>query len=48
MLKPMRTVEMEETPGAGRFVERAVGERNEMRVPGTDVEIGGVSPVLEP
>jgi transposase len=30
MLEPMLTVEMEETPGAGRFVERAVGERKEM------------------
>jgi hypothetical protein len=30
MLEPMRTVETEETPGAGRFVERPVGERNEM------------------
>ena len=30
MLEPMRTVEMEETPGAERFVEGAVGEQNEM------------------
>ena len=30
MLEPMRTVETEETPGAGRFVERPVAERNEM------------------
>ena len=30
MLEPMQTVETKETPGAERFVERAVGERNEM------------------
>jgi transposase len=30
MLEPMQSVETEETPGAGRFVEGAEGERNEM------------------
>jgi transposase len=30
MLEPMQAVEPEETPGAGRFVEGAEGERNEM------------------
>jgi transposase len=30
MLEPMQAVEMEGTPGAERFVELAVGERNEM------------------
>ena len=39
MLEPMRTVEMEETPGTGRFVERDVGERNEM--PGARAVAGG-------
>jgi hypothetical protein len=32
----------------GREAERAVGERSAAGVLGTDVEIGGVSPVLEP
>ena len=30
MLEPMQTVETEEMPGAGHFVEGAEGERNEM------------------
>ena len=38
----MRTVEMEETPGAGRFVERGVGERNEM--PGARAAVEGSRP----
>ena len=43
MLEPMQTVETEETPGAGRFVERAEGERNEM--PGARaVAAGGARP----
>ena len=33
---------------AARFAERAVGERGESGVPGTDVEIGGGSPVPGP
>jgi transposase len=41
MLEPMQTVEMEETPGAGRFVEGAVGERSEM--PGALAVSGGGS-----
>jgi len=42
MLEPMRTVEMEETPGAGRFVERAGGERNEM--PSASAAVEGSRP----
>ena len=42
MLEPMRTVEMEESPGAGRFVERGVGERNEM--PGARAAAEGSRP----
>ena len=42
MLESMRTVEMEETPGAGRFVERGVGERNEM--PGARAAAEGSRP----
>jgi transposase-like protein len=38
----MLTVETEETPGAGRFVEGAVGERNEM--PGARAAAGGSRP----
>ncbi len=41
MLEPMLSVEMEETPGAGRFVEGAVGERSEM--PGAHAVSGGGS-----
>jgi hypothetical protein len=39
MLEPMLTVEMEETSGAGCFVEGAVGERSEM--PGAHAVSGG-------
>ena len=46
MLEPMQTVEMEETLGAGHFVEGAVGERS--GVLGMAFEIGGGSPVLGP
>jgi len=43
MLEPMQTVETEETPAAGRFVEGAGGERNEM--PGARaVAAGGARP----
>ena len=42
MLEPIRTVETEETPGAGRFVERAVGQRNEM--PGARAAVEGSRP----
>src|SRR5665213_1390199 len=42
MLESMRTVEMEETPGAGRFVERGVGERNE--TPGARAAAEGSRP----
>jgi hypothetical protein len=41
MLEPVQTVEMEETLGAGRFVEGAVGERNE--IPGAHAVSGGGS-----
>lgn len=42
MLEPMQSVELEEAPGAGRFVERAVGEWNEM--PGARGAAGGARP----
>ena len=42
MLEPMQTVETGETPGAGRFVEGAVGERNEM--PGARAAAEGSRP----
>src|SRR5450759_5766242 len=41
MLEPMLTVETEGTPGAGRFVEGAVGERSEMS--GAHAASGGVA-----
>ena len=42
MLEPTLTVETEQTPGARRFVERAVGERNEM--PGARAAAEGSRP----
>jgi transposase len=42
MLEPTLSVETEETPGAGRFVERAVGERSEM--PGARAAAEGSRP----
>lgn len=42
MLEPMQTVETKEAPGAGRFVERAVGERKEM--PGARAAAEGSRP----
>jgi transposase len=41
MLEPVRSLEMGETPDAGRFVEGAEGERNEM--PGVRAASGGGS-----
>ena len=46
MLEPMQSVETEETPGAGRFVEGAEGERNEM--PGARAVAAGRGPVRIP
>jgi transposase len=43
MLEPMQTVETEETPGAGRLVEGAGGERNEMPGPRA-AAVGGARP----
>ena len=42
MLEPTLTVETEETPGAGRFAQRAVGERSEM--PGARAAAEGSRP----
>jgi transposase-like protein len=41
MLEPKQAVETDEAPGAGRFVERAEGERSEM--PGARPAVAGVA-----